>query len=187
MKDYLPYTERPRHKLRWSPGCHIMLVAACLIIVFSGILFFIRQRLSILSFSPPRQAVLAVLPFENISGERRQDQISDGLTDELIARLGALEPDRLKVIPRTTAFQYKGKPLRVDKVGRELRADYILTGTIRQDGSRVRVSAALLRVIDRMPLWTENYDRELGAIVEVQNDLVRSVAGRINISPGHGN
>jgi TolB-like protein len=187
LKDYISYNERPRPKLRWSPGCHVTIVMACLIVLFSGILLFVRQRLSILLSPPPRQVALAVLPFDTFSGERSQDQISDRMTDELIARFGSLAPDRLRVIPRTAILQYKGKSLPADQIGLELGADYILTGTVRQYGPQVHVSARLLRVTDQTSLWTETYDRELIAMAAVQSDLVGAVAGRINIATGYGN
>lgn len=185
--EYSPCTEKPGPKLRWSPGCHIMLVAGCLMVLFTGVLFFIRQRLSILSFSPSPLAVLAVLPFEDTGEEPQKNQISDDLTTGLMTRLEGLELDRLKVIPPETAVLYKGRPLQVDRVGRELKADFILTGTIRQEGRRVIVSTTLLRVADQKPLWTETYDRELGTMVEMQDALVRTVAERIRTATGRGN
>ena len=184
--EYSPCTEKPGPKLRWSPGCHIMLVAGCLMVLFTGVLFFMRQRLSILSSSPPPPAVLAVLPFEDTGEEPQKNQISDDLTTGLMTRLEGLEPDRLKVIPPETAVLYKGRPLQVDAIGRELKADFILTGTVRQEGLQVLVSATLLRVADQKPLWAETYESKLGALGQIQDTLVQMVSERIRAATVRG-
>ena len=174
-------------KLRWSPGCHITLVAGCLIALFTVVLFFVRQRLSILSCSPSPPAVLAVLPFEGVSKDLRKSQISDDLTTGLIVRLVALEPDRLETLPPATSRLYKEKPLQVERIGRELKADYILTGTVRQEEQRVFVSVTLLQVADQKPLWAETFDGELGALGRIQDTLAQGVSERIRAATGRAN
>jgi len=85
--------------------------------------------------SPPAgKIMLAVLPFENLSGDSAQEYFSEGLTEEMISRLGQMEPQRLGVIARTSAIQYKGTKKRIDQIGEELGVDYILEGTVRHSG-----------------------------------------------------
>src|ERR1700757_2072821 len=88
---------------------------------------------------------LLVLPFENLSGDPEQGYFSDGLTEEMIAQFGRLEPQRLGVIGRTTAMRYKGSSKRLDQIGRELSVDYILEGSTRRYEDRVRITAQLIR------------------------------------------
>jgi serine/threonine-protein kinase len=119
---------------------------------------------------------LAVMPFENLTGDARQDYFSDGLTEEMIAQLGSLAPQRLRVIGRTSVMRYKGGATPVDQIGRELGVDYILSGSARRDASRVRVVAQLAQVRDQAQLWSETYDRDLADILSLQNEVAQRVA-----------
>lgn len=103
------------------------------------------------SNTEPGKFRLLVLPFENLSGDPRQNYFSDGLTDEMITQLGRLEPQRLGIIGRTTAMQYKGGSKRIDEIGRELSVDYILEGSTRRGSDRVRITAQLVRPRDPNP------------------------------------
>jgi len=126
---------------------------------------------------------LAVLPFENLSGQPEEDYLSDGLTDELITQLGGLEPAHLGVIARTSAMQYKRSGKSARQVGLELGVDYILEGTVVREGNLVRVAAKLVQVTDQTLLWTESYERNLGHIQafhgEVARDVVRRIQGQM--------
>ena len=86
---------------------------------------------------------------------------SDGLTEEMIAQLGKLNPERLSVIARGSVTKYKGTDLSPNQIGRELYADYLLQGSVRRAADRVRITVQLIRVRDQTDLWTESYDREL--------------------------
>ena len=88
--------------------------------------------------------ILAVLPFVNNSGDEEQDYLSDGMTDEMIAQLGTLQPSRLGVIARTSAMHYKGTTKRADEIASELGAHYVLEGSIRRAGDKVRIAAQLI-------------------------------------------
>src|SRR5262245_48851086 len=88
------------------------------------------------------RSTLLVLPFQNLSGDVAEEYVSDGLTDEMIAQMGRLKPDRLGVFGRTTSMHYKGTTLRADEIGREMGAEYLLSGSLRRSGSHVRVTAA---------------------------------------------
>lgn len=120
--------------------------------------------------------VIAVLPFENSSGDPSSDYLSDGLTEEMITQLGRLHPQRLAVIARSSAMRYRksGKP--VEQIGRELNADYILEGTVRQIGHLVRVGVELIAAADGTVRWAEGYERELSRFYALQHELARGVA-----------
>jgi TolB-like protein/Tfp pilus assembly protein PilF len=130
---------------------------------------------------PPR-AMLAVLPFENLSGDSEQEFFSDGLTEEMITELGQLNPDRLGVIARTSSMSYKGAKKSAAQVAAELGVHYLLEGSIRREGERVRISAQLIRAADQTHLWAQNYDRALGGIVDVQSEVARAIADRIQLT-----
>lgn len=138
------------------------------------------------SSSPPASSLrsrimLAVLPFEDMSSQEGQEYFSDGLTEEMITQLGRMNPDRLGVIARTSAMHYKNCDKTVQEIGRELGVSYVLEGSVRRAGRRVRVTALLIRVADQTHLWSESYDRDLGNILALQSDLARAIADEIRI------
>jgi TolB-like protein/Flp pilus assembly protein TadD len=125
---------------------------------------------------------LLVLPFENLSGDPEQGYFSDGLTEEMITQLGRLEPQRLGIIGRTTAMQYKGSSKRIDQIGRELRVDYVLEGSTRRYADRVRIAAQLVRANDQTHLWAETYDRDVRDVLALQSDVAQSIAREIRLA-----
>jgi TolB-like protein/Flp pilus assembly protein TadD len=129
-----------------------------------------------------RRVMLVVLPFDNVGGPD-QDFFSDGITDEMITQLGSLDPQRLGVIARTTAMQYRHSSKNVMDIGRELNVDYALEGSIRRDAQRVRITAQLIDVHSQTQLWTEAYERDLKDVLMLQRDvamrLAKSLAGGV--------
>jgi TolB-like protein/DNA-binding winged helix-turn-helix (wHTH) protein/Flp pilus assembly protein TadD len=125
--------------------------------------------------------MLAVLPFDNLSGNLEQDYFSDGLTEEMITQLGRLHPERLGVIARTTMMQYRGTHKTTSQIGRELGANYILEGSVRRAGDRVRISAQLIQVSDQTHVWAESYERDLSDVLTLQSDVARSIADSIQL------
>jgi TolB-like protein len=125
---------------------------------------------------------IAALPFENFSGDLNQDYFSDGMTEEMIDRLAALAPDRLAVIARTSSMHYKGSRKGIAEIGSELDLDYILEGSVRKAGNRVRISAQLIRVDDQTHLWSKVYDSELRDILSVQTEVARAIASEISVA-----
>src|SRR5207253_4379141 len=91
-----------------------------------------------------RRLTLAVLPFDNLSGDADQEYLSDGLTEEMITQLGRLEPDRLRVLARSSTWKYKQADRDIGELRRVLGADYVLEGSLRRAGDRVRVTAQLI-------------------------------------------
>jgi TolB-like protein/Tfp pilus assembly protein PilF len=133
----------------------------------------------------PMRVMVAVLPFENLSADPAQDYFSDGLTEEMIARLGGLQPDALGIIAWTSVRQYKNKTKTIKEIGCELGVDYVMEGSVRREANRARISAQLIRVNDQTHLWAEIYDRELSGILRVHHEVAREVARniRLNLSP----
>ncbi len=130
---------------------------------------------------PPGRAMLVVLPFENLGGDPDQEYFSDGLTEELIAQLGRLDPLRLGVIARTSAMAYKRTRKSVDEIGRELGVHYVLEGSVRSAGGRIRIAAQLVQVRDQTHLWAEAYERHLADLLAVQAELACAVAREIGV------
>ena len=129
--------------------------------------------------------VLAVLPFENLSGDAEQDFLSDGLTDEMIVRLGKMGVRDLRVLGRGSAMAFRGSSKPAAAIGNELGADYLLRGSVRRSGERLRVVAQLIRVADESAVWSNSYDRSLRDIVLVQEEVAAAIAEGIesNIAP----
>ena len=107
------------------------------------------------SVNPADQPVIAVLPFENLSAERDDDELVDGLADEIIRSLASVHG--LQVRSRTSSFAFKDQPRNVRKVGEQLGANLILEGSILRSGNRLRIYARLVRVAGDVPLWDEQF------------------------------
>ena len=141
-----------------------------------------RSRQARRSALPARKTMLAVLPFANLGGGAEQEYFSDGVTEEVIAQLGRVQPDSLGVIARTSVMRFKGTRQGVDRIARELGVDYVLEGSVRRAGGRVRVTAQLIQVRDQSHLWADSYERDLGDVLLVQDDIGRAIAREIHIS-----
>ena len=129
--------------------------------------------------APARAVRLAVLPFENLSGDPEQEYFSDGMTGEMIAQLGRLHPETLSVIARTSVMRYKKTNAPIDQVGRELNVGYVLAGSAQREGTRVRITAELIKVQDQTQLWADSYEREMSGILALQNEVSQKVAGAL--------
>jgi TolB-like protein/Flp pilus assembly protein TadD len=139
----------------------------------------------------PRDAqerhLLVVLPFENLSGTKKNDAFSDGLTEEMITQLGRMNPERLGVIARTSSMTYKSTAKTIQQIGRELGVSHALEGSVRRAGNQVRISAQLIQVSDQTHLWADNYEGRLEDILALQSNVAREVAAqiRIRLVPSH--
>jgi TolB-like protein/Flp pilus assembly protein TadD len=127
------------------------------------------------------RVLLAVLPFENLSGSKKHDCFSDGLTEEMITQLGRLNPQRLGVIARTSSMTYKSTDKTIERIGRELGVSHVLEGSARRAAGRVRISAQLIQVSDQTHVWAENYEGSLEDILALQSRVSREVARQIEI------
>ena len=122
----------------------------------------------------PEKPSIAVLPFDNMSGDTEQEYFSDGLSEDLITALTYWRT--FPIIARNSCFAYKGRSVEIKQVARELGAGYILQGSVRKAGARVRITAQLANGINGHHLWAERYDRELDDIFAVQDDIVQRIA-----------
>ncbi len=125
--------------------------------------------------------MLAVLPFENLSGDSEQEYFSDGLTEETIMRFGKMSPRDLGVIARTSSMAYKRSDKSVLRIGQELGVDYVLEGSVRRDADRVRVTAQLIRVADQIHLWAENFDRPAQSILDIHSEVGAAIAAQVKL------
>jgi len=166
---------------RQSRRLQISLVAGGLVLGFVIAVSFLVPRLSRRNDPPARKIMLAVLAFENLSGDPQQEYLSSGLTEELITQLGSLEPGRLGVIARTSAMQYNDSHKDVRQISRELGVDYVLEGSVRREGERVRITAQLIQVKDQTHLWAKEYDRGLKDILGLESEVAGEVAREIRL------
>jgi len=125
---------------------------------------------------------VAVLPFDNFSGEPETDYLSDGLTEEITTALSRIHG--LKVAARNSAFAFKGSKDDARKVGATLRVSTLLEGSIRKVGKRIRVTAQLINAADGFHLWSETYDRSADDIIAVQEDIANRIAERLQVQTG---
>jgi TolB-like protein/Tfp pilus assembly protein PilF len=128
--------------------------------------------------------MLAVLPFENLTGDAGQDYFSDGLTEEMITQLGRLDPQHLGVIARTSVMHYKHTQEQLDQIGSELGVQYVLEGSVRRDANKVRISAQLIQTKDQTHVWARQYDRELINLLVLQGEIAEEIAGGIQLTIG---
>jgi len=128
--------------------------------------------------------MLAVLPFQNLTGDPDQDYFSDGFTEEMITRLGTLAPRRLGVIARTSVMYYKQSRAPLDRLARELGVQYVLEGSIRRDSERVRITAQLIQVKDQTHLWAQQYDRKQTDVLQIEEEIAQAISNQIELALG---
>lgn len=128
--------------------------------------------------------MLAVLPFENLTGDATQDYLSDGFTEEMITDLGRLDPAHLGVIARTSVMHYRHTQETTAQIARELGVQYVLEGSVRRNSGRVRITAQLIQSSDQTDLWAREYDRELRDLLLVQGEIAQEIADEIQLALG---
>ncbi|GAG49486.1 unnamed protein product, partial [marine sediment metagenome] len=122
----------------------------------------------------PDKPSIAVLPFTNMSGDPEQEYFSDGITEDIITELSRFSS--LFVIARNSSFTFKGEAVNVTEVGQKLGVAYVVEGSVRKAGSRVRITAQLVEAATGNHIWAERYDRDLEDIFAVQDEVVREIA-----------
>jgi len=137
-----------------------------------------------MAFPLPEKPSLAVLPFDNLSGDPKQDYFSDGITESIITALSNVS--NLFVIARNSTFTYKGKPVKVQQVAEELGVRYVLEGSVQRSGDRVRITAQLIDALKGHHLWAENYDRRFGDIFALQDDITENVTMALQVKLTEG-
>ena len=126
-------------------------------------------------------AVLAVLPFENLGPEAEREYLADGLTEEVIAALGQIDPSRLGVIGRTTIMRYKRSTMSLKEIGGELKAAFLVESSLRSEGGRIRVTSKLVRASDQVQIWSATYDSEPKSMLAFQRELSTTIAQQIRL------
>jgi TolB-like protein/DNA-binding winged helix-turn-helix (wHTH) protein/Flp pilus assembly protein TadD len=125
--------------------------------------------------------MLAVLPVQNLTGDPSRDYLTDGLTEELIAQLGGLNPAQLGVIARTSSMSYRGTSKTISEIGRELEVDYIVETNLRGTPQRLRFTAQLIRTRDQSHVWAQDFDRDPQDLVALEDDVGRAIAGKVEV------
>jgi TolB-like protein/class 3 adenylate cyclase len=166
----------------------IAIGAVAVLIIVAGALaiwnFYLRPAfepasVEEMAFPLPDKPSIAVLPFDNMSGDPKQEYFSDGLTEEIITALSKVP--YLLVIARNSTFSYKGKPVKIGQVAEELGVRYVLEGSVRKAGDRVRVTAQLIDAIKGHHLWAERYERELKDTFSLQDEITRNILSALAV------
>ena len=170
-------SRRSRRTLWWVPAAVVLALAAVTLLGWQN---WFRKA------NPPAQhevrQMIAVLPFENLTGDPAQEYFSDGLTEEMIDQLGRLDPAHLGVIGRNSVMRYKTIHEATAAIGRELGVSYLLEGSVRRDSDEVRISAQLIQVQDQASVWSRQYDRQLRDVLALQSEIAREIAGGIHLT-----
>jgi TolB-like protein/DNA-binding winged helix-turn-helix (wHTH) protein/Flp pilus assembly protein TadD len=156
------------------------IAAGALAVLLASVLYLYWARYRNGATIPPR-IMIAVLPVQNLTGNVDREFISDGLTEEIIAQLGRINPDRLGVIARTSAMTYKRSTKTVSQIGSELRVEYVVESSLRQSGERLRITTQLVRVKDQTHLWSQDYDRTVRDLMTLQDDFAHAIASGIRM------
>jgi TolB-like protein/DNA-binding winged helix-turn-helix (wHTH) protein/Flp pilus assembly protein TadD len=171
-----------------SPTLHrslkLVFVIVILMVAVAGLGRFVWSRRSVKTGPSSTRAMVAVLPFQNLTGDVNQDYFSDGLTEEMITQLGNLDPEHLGVIARTSVMRYKDTREPLEQIARELQVQYVLEGSVRRESDRVRITAQLIQMKDQSHIWAREYDRELVHLLSLQGEIARDVTDEIDRTLG---
>ena len=157
-----------------------MAVVVCVVIAAASAFYWWGWRRTASHVARTSRAMLAVLPFENLS-EDAHDYFADGLTEEMIAQLGQLQPSKLGVIARTSVNHYKDSKENAAQIGHELGVGYLLEGSVRRAGGRVRVTATLVQADDQTNLWAESYERPMADVLSIQSEIAEKITRSLSL------
>jgi TolB-like protein/DNA-binding winged helix-turn-helix (wHTH) protein/Flp pilus assembly protein TadD len=174
-------TAVPRPIRTWGP----MRIAG-MAVVFASLLWAWRAFPTYpASQSPtPDRFMLAVLPFQNMTGDPAQEYISDGMTEELISQLGRLDPSRLGVIARTSVMRFKNTTKAADRIASDLGVSYLLEGSVRTTTDRIGITVRLIETETASQLWAGQYERDVQNLLTLQREVAEAIAGQITTSLG---
>ncbi len=130
--------------------------------------------------APEHKDSIAVMPFRNLNNDPEEEYFGDGIADEILITLSNIK--ELRVVGRSSSFQFKNSTLSIKEIGKTLQVDYLLEGSIRKSPNRVRINALLLKVSDDSQVWAERYDRELYDIYEVQDDIASKISKKLKLT-----
>ena len=168
--------KKHRSHVRWAEAAIAVLVVAAVISAF----IYILRRGPAHSLANVAEKSIAVLPLVNSTGDPANEYFSDGMSEEFISSLSRLQD--LKVIGRTSSFQFKGKTDDSKTIGEKLGVYYLLEGSVRKSADRVRIAVALIKSGDGANVWSETYDRELKDIFAMQSEIANAVAKQLKIA-----
>jgi TolB-like protein/DNA-binding winged helix-turn-helix (wHTH) protein/Tfp pilus assembly protein PilF len=169
---------------RWGNKRWLVTGAVLLILAAAFTAYFRWSNSHIQAQKEGSRVMLAVLPFENLTGDPAQEYFSDGLTEEMISHLGVLDPKGLGVIARTSVMHYKNNQPQLGQIGSELGVQYVLEGSVRRDAGKVRVSAQLIQLSDQTHLWARQYDRDLSNLLGLQGEIAQEIGDEIQVTLG---
>jgi len=176
--------EKPKAR-KWRPAA---IGAMALIILIAGVLIiwnnYIRVQiepasLENMAYPLPDKPSIAVLPFDNMTGDPEQEYFSDGLTEEIITALSSIQ--ELFVIARNSTFTYKGKPVKVQQISEELGVQYVLEGSVRKSGDKVRITAQLIDALTGGHIWSERYDRKPNDFFNLLDEITLAIAVALHV------
>ena len=150
-------------------------VLALLAAIAVGVFLVRRETPHALAAGPS----IAVLPFADMSPDKNQQYLSDGLAEELLNHLA--KTPGLRVAARSSSFQFKGRTADLHAIGDKLNVATVLEGSVRKDGNRVRISAELVKVDDGFQLWSGSYDRDLKDVMSLQEEIARAITGELKV------
>ena len=150
-------------------------------VILAAVAYASWQRFRVITPPKSEKIMLAVMPFENLTGDPNKEYLADGLTEETISQLGRLDPERLGVIARTSVMGYKHKDERLDQIGHDLSVQYVLENSLRESGDHLRLTAQLTQVKDQTHLWSQDYDYPAKDILKVEDDVAKAVAHEIRV------
>jgi TolB-like protein/DNA-binding winged helix-turn-helix (wHTH) protein/Flp pilus assembly protein TadD len=164
---------------------HRGLAAGLLAAIVAGVLVFARLGAG----KSASHVTIAVLPYENLSADPDREYVADGLAEDTIQSVGQIDPEHVSVIGRTSSLAYKHTTKSLAAIGRELNVDYLVEGSIRAEGGRLRVTSKLIRATDQIEVWSATYDREPMTLLGVQQELSAAIAEqiRLRLSPARMN
>jgi TolB-like protein/DNA-binding winged helix-turn-helix (wHTH) protein/cytochrome c-type biogenesis protein CcmH/NrfG len=156
-----------------------LLAVSAVILVAAGYLFWWHLRAPA---QPETGKIrLAVLPFQNLTGDPNKEYLADGLTEQMISQLSRLNPEQLGVIARTSVMGYKHKDVGLDQIGRDLSVQYVLENSLRESGDQMRLTAQLIQVKDQTHLWSQDFDYAAKDILNVEDEVAKAVAREIQL------
>jgi TolB-like protein len=151
------------------------------VVILSGAGFISWRCFRVVAPPKSEKIMLAVLPFENLTGDPQKDYLADGLTEESISQLSRLDPEQLGVIARTSVMGYKHSDERLDQIGRDLSVQYVSENSLRGSGDHIRITVKLLHVKNQSHLCSQDYDYPAKDILNLVDDLARAVAREIRL------
>jgi adenylate cyclase len=180
--------EKPKKKRwRWAALASAVIVAFGAIAIWH---FYFRAppiepaSVERMAFPLPDKPSIAVLPFDNLSGDSEQDYIADGFSENIITALSSIS--QMFVIARNSSFTYKGKPVKVQQVSEELGVRYILEGSIMKSGEKVRITAQLIDALTGGHIWSERYDRDFNDLLNLLDEITLAIAVELQVELTEG-